>query len=203
VPPSLAKPAPNDKPWRVVDLMPLIQPRVDAVNGTWARVGDQLRVAQCTVFARLAIPYQPPEEYDFHVEFTRSVYINEVAMLLSGKQVSFAYLMGFNCNTACGFADIRGVAPDASPAGVKAPGILLNGRKYSAVVYVRKDFIAASVDGKLVAEYPTHGSDLAIPPPWAISDGLLGVGSWFAPVTFHKIEIAEITGEGKTLPRKN
>src|SRR5262249_25711293 len=100
-------------------------------------------------------------------------------------------------NTLGGFSIINEVHADKNSTGFRAKEMLRNGRRYKSVVHVRRGLIAASVDGKLVAEYKTGISDLRIPIEWGVGDGLLGVYSWASPTIIHALEIAEITGKGE------
>ena len=57
----------NAKP-RTVDLIPLIDVDKDAVSGTWTLDHGAI-VSDESDWARLRIPYEPPDEYDFRIEF--------------------------------------------------------------------------------------------------------------------------------------
>lgn len=197
--PSLPTPLPNDKPRRIVNLMPLINPK-DSVKGVWTRKGDKLLCAGGAL-SRLEINYRPPEEYDFRVDFTRTEDLNDIVLLASHADHSFGLFLGAFGNSASGFGPIKGQMPIANPTTVRSPAQILNGRRYSAVLYVRKDYIAASIDGKLIARYTTDYSDMGPMDQWAIKGGILGVGTQYNQIIFHSIQVAEITGEGQSLVR--
>ncbi len=194
--PSLSAPPPNDRPRRIVDLMPLIDPK-NAVKGTWTRKGDEL-LSDGSPVARLEISYAPPEEYDFRVDFTRTEDLQDIILFASHASHDFSLMVGGFGNSVCGLGNINGQSPEANPTTVRGPAIIRNGRKYSAVVYVRKDYVAASINGKLIAKYKTDFSDMSPLGPWTIRTGILGVGTHFSSTVFHSIQIAEITGEGKS-----
>ena len=59
-------PDPKNQKGRIVNLLPLIDPSKDTVDGTWKKENGVLTV-QATNSANIEIPYQAPEEYDFRV----------------------------------------------------------------------------------------------------------------------------------------
>ena len=149
--------------------------------------------------SRIRIPYKPPEEYDFEVTFTRNEGSNDVIQLFPKGSSGAAFTMASWGNRFGGFATLKDAPCEANPTCIEANGFLRNGRKYTAIVYVRKRYIAASIDGKLVAHYPTDSSDLSIHQEWAVGDGVLGVGAAVSSTTFHRIILREILGNGRQL----
>lgn len=196
--PSLDRPPPQDKHLHVVDLMPLIDPARDTVQGVWKKDAGELR-SDAAQNARIHVPYDPPEEYDLHTVFTRTGGRADVFNVLSQGPHSFYFVLAGGTGTGGGFGAIDGRWPGDNLTAIRSHGMLRNGRPYDQVVHVRKSKVAASVDGKLVAEYVTDYSALTLASHWAIMNGRLGIGSHESPTTFHKIEIAEITGEGTPL----
>jgi hypothetical protein len=58
--------------------------------------------------------------------------------------------------------------------------------------------VAAYLDGRLLAEHRTDGSDLTLEHAWSLgTSGHLGLGTT-REVTFHKLELVEVTGRGAT-----
>src|SRR4051794_18841474 len=90
---------------------------------------------------------------------------------------------------------------DKNPTTIEMPGLIKNGQRTRCLVQVRHDHIAAYVDGKLIDEYKTDYSDLALGSQWNLGSPLLGIGSFSSPAVFYSIkltEINEIAGEGTT-----
>lgn len=69
-PPEETPHASADAPSGAIDLMPLVDVSKDAIKGTW-ELKDSRLISRPFKSANLELPYHPPEEYDFHVTFTR------------------------------------------------------------------------------------------------------------------------------------
>ncbi|HWE02778.1 MAG TPA: hypothetical protein VG326_10255 [Tepidisphaeraceae bacterium] len=196
--PALPIPAPADIPSRVVNLMPLIDVSRDANDGVWQKTangGIMSTGGRC----RIRIPYQPPEEYDFRVVFKRvngDGWMGQIAWL-GGKGV--IWILAANSNNTSGFGQLAGRWIDNNSTTVRNNVILQNDRPYTSVVHVRRGRLSASVDGKLVADYKTNGSDMNLPGDWLVGENILGLASEGARVQFDAIEIHEIRGQGKTV----
>jgi hypothetical protein len=93
---------------RTVDLIPLIDADKDAVNGIW-KSSDGAITSDNSQYARLRIPYEPPEEYDFQIEFIRSSGNECVAQMFRHSGHSCMWNMGGDGNTICGFTLIEGL----------------------------------------------------------------------------------------------
>jgi serine/threonine protein kinase len=194
--PTLPKLPPNDTVSRLVDLMPFIDPKQKSTRGFWMRHGSTLTsgVNQMSV---IQINYEPPQEYNLHLVFTRNEG-REITQILPLANRNFCFSIGDWTNASCSFPlhDDKLEGSDRAMTA-RSPNILVDGQKYSVVIYVRKGMVAASIDGKLVIEYPTDYSNLEAPGIWRAPDGKMGLGTDFCETTFHTIEIAEITGQGK------
>jgi hypothetical protein len=181
-----------------VDLLSLVDVNRDAVKGQWTRDAAGNLISDGSVpFCRIAFPYHPPEEYDFRVEFTASGG-NDILQLLAHGGTSFSLLMGGWGGKWDGFDTVRGFP--FTREGTKilgGPSRVRRGQRRMAVVQVRKGSIAAYVNDELVAEHRTDYSDLGIPPEWSVGSNLVGLGTTFDRVTFHRAEIVEVTGQGK------
>jgi hypothetical protein len=99
-----------------------------------------------------------------------------------------------------GFETIGGKDANVNVTSVRDAAIPAIGRRYSSVVKVRRDGIKAYLDGELVAQYKTDGSDLAVKKEWSIGDRSLGLGTSGSRIKFQLIEIHEISGRGKYIP---
>jgi len=197
-PQELADPAAGRKP---VNLLPLIDPKRDAVVGVWQRdavLGELL--ADNTVDTRLEIPYQPPEEYDFEIQFTRVAGGDQVTqiLVLNGRQ--FTWQMGSYANTVFGFEYLPGKAALDGPNVIRARSCLTNGKRYSSVVQVRKDNITVYVNGKLLTCWKTDGAIFALPDWTKLRSGnTLGLRCHGSPTVFHAANLYPVTGQGKVI----
>jgi hypothetical protein len=154
-------------------------------------------VSESIAFCRLRLPYQPPDEYDFRIEFTAAGG-NDILQLLSRGNAGFTLLMGGWGGRWDGFDVVRGHPLTREGAGIiGSPSRIKRGQRHTSVVKVRKDSISAYIDGTLVAEHKTDYSDLGIPKEWSIGSGSLGLGTTFDRVVFHVIDVIEVTGAGR------
>jgi hypothetical protein len=77
-PPAL----PAEKDWaKAVNLLALADPARDAAAGSWSRRDGGL-VSDAATYARLDLPWAPPEEYDVRVDFTRQSGTGDVNVML-------------------------------------------------------------------------------------------------------------------------
>jgi len=179
-----------------IDLIRMVDPVKDAVKGLW-RVQDRDLVSDISGFARLKIPYQPPEEYDLQVVFVRETGNEAVALMLAEGKASFAWLTGSSGNKWLGFPVIAGRTAFNNQS--ERGGSLKNGQSYTVLAQVRKDGVRVFLDDKLVSEHMTNYDDMSIPASWSLPEaGCLGVGSNASPTIFQSIRILEVTGRGKT-----
>jgi len=189
---------PDSTPPGFVSLMPLIDVQKDTVAGTWRMVDGKLTCDNAER-AKLEIPYRPPAEYDFRIVFTRIEGSSDVNQILSKSGKPFAWCMGGMSNTNSGFGMINGKwAPEPPNPSLVKFGVE-QGRTYVSIVEVRKDGLKATVNGSLVSQWKTNYGDMDLQDAWRLRDSsALGLGTFHSPTTFHKIEIREVTGRGKT-----
>jgi WD40 repeat protein len=180
---------------RVVDLLSMIDIERDALTGNWERRPDGLACdgegAPC-----IAIRYEPPEEYDVRMEFTRNSGNEPVMLGLSHNGGKFDLVMGAAANTICGMQR-KGTADSSNPA--VAPCALESGRRYASVTRLRRSSIALEVDGKRMINYQTVGQDLEVSEAWFRQVSPLAIGSYQSSFIFHKVELVEVKGRGRAV----
>jgi len=195
---SVQRPARKIKPaqrgdW--VDLMKLIDSEKDAVSGKWVMKNGEL-YSDDGGGSKIQIPYQPPLEYDYVVEFTKTMGNEAIVLLLSRKGVQFIWLMGGYGNTLGGFGMISGRDIAENPTRTKLP--LQSGRKYRCLVQVRAKGVKAFLDDKLIVEYETDFKDIGPHGAWSMNSAkLIGLGTWGSPTVFHSIKLHEVSGKAK------
>jgi tRNA A-37 threonylcarbamoyl transferase component Bud32 len=190
----------DDPAWaRAINLMPLIDPDKDAINGRWRKVDDTL-ISGSGTFTRIQIPYEPPDEYDFRITFVRNSGKGDVKQIVSRLGNAMAWSMGVGNNKLFGFGVVRGKNVDQNATTVESEACLTNGRVTTSIVQVRKHGVKAYVDGKLISEMETDFSNLTLSRSWEMPNHrFLGVGSYGSITEFQKIELLEITGKGKAI----
>ncbi len=176
-----------------VELLTLIDPAKDAAQGQWTRGADGV---SCTnsPYACLHVPYTPPEEYDLTASFTRTEDTGSIALLLAAQKRAFEFVLDVKAEAR--FELVGGNVAKDNPTVV--PVAVSNGRRYTLTVEVRRDHVRALLDGKALCEYKTDLKDLTRYSVWKLGDTTLcGIGANGAKVTFHTLEMVEVTGKGK------
>jgi hypothetical protein len=185
---------------RTVNLIPLIDVKRDAVSGTWT--SDHGTIASdASGWALLRIPYEPPEEYDFRVEFVRISGGDDVSQIFRHSGHSCMWQMGAAGSSLCAFSTIDGAQAGETnnPTNFRKQGIIEDGRKYTALIQVRKGSVTASIDGKIISKCSLDASKFDILDAWSVGADGLGIGSWRSPTVFGVIEVTEISGPGRVL----
>jgi len=190
--PKSPKPAPKPAPRhdKVVDLLKLIEPAVATVSGGWRFDRGDL-VTEKAKPGTLQIPYKPPAEYDFRIEFTTD---GTVQQHLYKEPFSFSYAMGTSHD--CGFEYFEG--KHVWDSGYKSTQRITPGKRHTSLVRVREGRLQAWLDDKLLIDAATDYKPLSKNPELAqLDNSLLGLGSYDAVTRFHTVEVIEITqGEG-------
>ncbi|MDB5333404.1 MAG: hypothetical protein JWP03_4555 [Phycisphaerales bacterium] len=194
-------------PTRVVNLLPLIDARRDAIGGDWKFVNREL-VTDGGKWCSLRIPYEPPTEYDFRVSFTRVQGNGAVAQLISRSSRGCAWIMGWRGNTVCGLDMIggQGADGDLNPTHDVRQSVLTNGRVHVSLMQIRKDSITTFLDGKVITKFKTDYSNVGgIRDRWgefSTKTPAIGLGSENSQVVFHSADLTPVSGTGRrVLPK--
>jgi len=179
----------------VVDLLKLIDPKRDAMSGTWQLHDGVLRGV---AGSGLQINYQPPEEYDYVMEFQTSSTLIEMACSKGNRQ--FMWGMKGWCHRLCGFEWIDGKRLDANPTKTVYP--MSGHQKYTAVVQVRNDGLRSLINGKVVTEYKTDYKALSNESAFKFRPGTLGLFVYKHVLSVYRLEVVEVTGSGKRVAPK-
>ncbi len=179
-----------------VNLIPLIDPEKGTIQGKYTIEKGAL-VSSGKGDERIEIPYEVPEEYDYQISFTKTGADSVVVQILSGNGHPFIWAM--NSGGSFTFHYVKGAGIGNNKTTVKAGGIK-NNKRYTALLKVRKNGVQAFVDGKLISKWDTDFTDSEPAGFWALRNKrALGVGNGAATITYHSIEVREITGKGKVL----
>ena len=178
---------------RTINLIPLIDPKQDAVNGDWKIEDGRLVCTSMHFVPKVQIRYQPPAEFDFTIVFSQPKLRNPVVQIMPKNGNSFSWELGGTEGRIAFSVESGGKNPTES----KNPGAAQPNTRYTSVVKVRDDGVEAYIDGKLVARYRTNFADMKANNWRALKDkSLLGVGC-DDPTVFYVVELKEITGQGK------
>ena len=195
--PDVPSPPRHEASWNEADsLIPLVDPLRDTQWGMWS-LRDGILGSDPTAHARIEIPYEPPEEYDIRMSFSRRGGTDCVSLILPCGGTFFAWEMGASGNSLLTLVP-PGARDAGSPATSHRTPCLVNRRPYTTIVRVRRDGVQAFLDDQPAAEWKGSPSQLGADPRWKLRDGkVLGVGSHASPTDFHSIEILAVTGRGR------
>lgn len=190
---ELPAPAPSKH-----DLLKLLDPAKDGVEGLWTRDKDALR-SPATFFARIEVPYEPPDEYDLLLSVER----------LGGNS--------FNLGLARGDVQFMVVFDGAMQAGPTSGLDLIEGQPFHAnetstrercftdrkaariLCSVRNAKLQVTVDGKTLIDWKADYERLTLYPDWRVRrKRTLFLGSW-AQVRILSAELTEVSGTGRKL----
>ncbi len=178
---------------KTINLLPTVDTTRDVVAGTWKMTYGVL-ASDDTKHARIAFPYEPPEEYDFKVECVIAQKGGHLAVLLTQHGTAFDWAMGVS--KVCRFEAVNKHIHAGNPTEVKFD--VKVDHKYLVVLQVRKDGVKALVDGQLIGQYKTDYNDLSRYAQWKIpNDRTIGLGSSGGALLVYSAEVVEIGGEGK------
>jgi hypothetical protein len=179
-----------------VDLLKLVDPAKDAYSGRWRLQSAALYTSGSST-ELLRLPYQPPEEYDVQIVFSRQLGRADVGVLLYKAGAQFEWVMDVG-GSRCGFEAIDGerVVSLKNPTGFTAQ--MKNGQKYTLVLQVRNTGVKALIDGHQAADFKTDYKNLAATEGFTIpGTKCLGLLSWNSSTVFYSIRVQEVTGKGK------
>lgn len=183
-----------------VDLLKLVDPKVDALSGTWTIEEGVLVAARSGKRSTLLLPYAPPEEYTLRVVVT-----SERAGMVGIGAAAAPSRVALILNWPSGNGALSGLSmidgKQSSANETTHPGIVLPpGRQVTTLVTVRKGAIRVEVDGKAVVDWKGEFSRLATNPIWRIPVGrALFVGCEDTSVRIAHMVLVPLSGQGKRL----
>ncbi len=190
---ALGQPAaPQNVPGRtMVDLIPLIDPHVDALHGKWSVINNVLHCPDAHLVPRVQIPYQPPLEYDFLATFSQPKLRNGVSMVMPNPN-------GGSFFAAIGSEGGRRYGLHANPEiGGRLPGLVRPNTHHAVKIEVRKNSVKVIVNGKDLVNHGSDFRDLTCDDwRWLNNTKCLGIAC-DDPTVFHHLHVVEITGAGR------
>ncbi len=162
-----------------------------SVQGQWAFDGRTLSVPQTGPWNRIALPYSPPEEYDFRIDFTRDKGALDICQIFSVDNANLVWRMNSANKPTCQFGALKD-NPTVVAGIPYRPGL-----RCTAIVEVRRGTVSAYLNGKLLQTIATPNQFADAGPDWRLPDRkMLGLGTWFSGVTFQRIAVREVSGRG-------
>lgn len=203
-------PVPADK---VTDLMPLIDVKRDAMAGEWRMEDGRLVVSPSGEipsegFPRLELPYAPPAEYDFEVEFEVAGDGSGIYQILSAQDRAFSWTAGVKMANGwkAGFDRIGGQSIlNRQDGSVMQPSDFLKaGRRQLMKVEVRADTLRGFLDGEPLVHWGKAAESfqlLDLAPRLVLRNPEhLGLAADNRAVTFHRISVREVSATNPVAP---
>jgi WD40 repeat protein/serine/threonine protein kinase len=187
--------------WKdAINLLPMIDPVRNAIVGSWDLTPEGKLTVDRVPFARVEIPFQLPQEYDFQMLFERRTGSGGVSAILSKGGRQFRCEIGGDGNSrSCFEVQAAGKAVEIA-AEKREPVVIPNGVKTVATIQVRSDGVKAFLGDKMILEWKTDFRDLGLDPQWKLRNQLrLGIGSNESEVIFHQLALLEVSGTGKRM----
>lgn len=178
-----------------VDLIKLIDPRTDVINGTWTLEKGAL-VSQKEWYGRIQIRYVPPEEYDLRMVVERKDHDEDliVGLAKGDTQLTANLDAGHSTYSAFGIQAPRG---EQSPQ--YSGKLFAENRPSVLVCSVRKKSVSVTVDGKKVLVYAWKGDEARslIASQWEIPNRkILFLGAHGTSFLVRSLLLVPVSGQG-------
>jgi hypothetical protein len=172
---------------RIVNLLGGLDPGAAAVEGLWGFRNGELH-SDGSPWCRIELPYEPPAEYDFTVEFARKSGGDSVVQVATQEGRPFAWSMGFWNDSALA------IEGKGAPEPVRIDGAIGQGVRHTSTLKVRRDGVQAWLDGRMLVEWKTNFEDSSLQEGWRLrSANRLGLGG-FSPAVFYRADVTEVSG---------
>ena len=179
-----------------IDLLALIDPAKDAVDGAWTKEPGGLRSAAGD-HVRLQIPYVPPDEYDLRVSLTRGSSADGLAFGMSRGGVQWTVFVDKQPSEGghTGLEKLDG-GQHTAVRGMQVAA----GESASFEIRVRKSGVAVLKNGAPLFQWQGATSRLSNFERWAVPDKrTLFLGHWQSEVTYTAVQLVPVAG-GKGAP---
>jgi hypothetical protein len=185
-----------------VDLLRLIDPEKDMVQGKWHFQGKTL-VSPSTFWGRLQVPYVPPEEYTLHVVVERKTGNNGLVLaIIAGGNQCFVELDGWpETGYRSGISNVDRRQANMNETAHQGP-VIQKTRTNVIQVSVRKTGITTTVNGKVIIAYKGDFARLSPRSYWALPNKqVLGIGAFASEYHITRMELNPVSKPGKVLNR--
>lgn len=182
-----------------VDLLALIDPQRDRVQGQWT-LADRRLESPKEYGARIEIPYQPPAEYELQVIAEP---LDEPSGLILGQLSGanrFLVLVNYQIDgkTLSALENVNG-ANVGNETTVEV-AYFKRGRPSHVACTVRKTGVTVSVDGREAIAWQGDPASLSLGDYWKTPrDNVLFLGAYDCRYRFSRVTLLPLAGEGKSL----
>lgn len=211
--PPPPKPAPREKPAKPeprtippgqwVELLRLVDPARDAVNGKWEWQGDSLALTGGEGVRALMLPVRVTGSYELQVRFARTAGYEGLVFPLAVGSAQTSLVLSGRAGAAHGLECINGKNCEDNETSVK-PGVLQNNRVYSLHIRVtlEKDLaqVQAELDGSALLSWRGPVSALSAIDMWKLPlRNTIGLSSWASNVVYYSVRLKMLSGTDRSL----
>jgi len=199
---SPSRPATSGKgAW--IDLLALVDPAKDKVEGTWQRLPGGLAVVQKLRRSRITIPVAPEGSYELQLRFVRTEGGDAISTVLPVGSTKVVLFLSTYAGKAHGLSDIRRAHAISNETTVE-PGTIENGQDHSLEVRVELEDdqarIRVGLDARSIIDWKGEQSALAPIAGWDVPQaGCLSVGANGAIMTWQIMRLRMLSGEARLL----
>lgn len=184
-----------------IDLLAKINPDTDAAYGRWEKRGDRL-LAPGTAFARLEIPFEPPEEYELTGTVECDSHADGFCLgLVVGNAQTTLIVDGANQTTWLDQVDQSGSDNETAKSG----RFLKDGQPNMVVCTVRKTGVQVVCNGATLIDWNGAAGRLSTAPWWKTAEPRrLYLGTLGPSYTVSKLELRPLgtaTSADSKVPR--
>jgi hypothetical protein len=182
-----------------VDLLKLIDLKQDVIDGDWALSEGLLVCVKRTAWARVQIPYSPPDEYDLTLVAERREGLEAINIgLARGDRQFHAVVDGWGATmSGLSMIDNRWANNNETTARGR---LLENGKPATIVVRVRNGGVSMTVDGKTVFDWKGDYARLGNIPLLSIPEKrAMYLNSFNSVYHFTKAHLKAVSGTGRRL----
>jgi serine/threonine protein kinase len=189
-------------PKNAIDLLPLIDLKLDAVNGVFTKDTSGLLTPNGVPWARIMVPYTPPAEYDLTMVVERKEGVNSFNFgpLWNGKLCHLVIEgKGPGIEDVAGIDLINGRPFFENETTTQGP-FLIQGKPSTVVVSIRKSTLTLTIDGRTIFSWKGDPSrisgDSGIKVP---NRDAMVIGCYDSQFLVSRILVTPVSGQGRKL----
>jgi len=206
LPPAAKAPAPDPfppdpVPQDPIDLLTVVDLRMDPVAGIWSRNGESL-VTPSSPFARLQLPYLPPAEYDLRVTAERKSGEDSLNIGLSQGDRQFAVILDGGKGGDFGGLDMVDRKPFFENTTSYRKRMLPLKERRTITCSVRRGGVRVLIDDQKVIEWSGSYASLSLFGDWQVPErrGMF-IGAFSSVFEIHAVVLIPFSaGGGKLRP---
>lgn len=180
-----------------VDLLKLIDPTKDAVNGIWAFEGSALTLPALGG-ARLQVPYIAPAEYDLKIVAERKAGDSALLIGLTMGPRQFMATLDAAGGRASHLENLDGAG--MGNASTWNGRLFTDEKPKTILCSIRKGHVTITVEGKVIIDWKGDPNRLSMNPGWSVqSPKALLLGGWETRYLITTMTLTPVSGQGRLL----